>query len=305
MRAAIQSFLAYINNERRYSRHTLQAYQRDLEEFQVFIDQSGGGKLAELTYQDMRLFLAYLNERGLSSTTISRKLSSLRSFFAYCLRREWIDQDPMELITYKAKKERLPDFFYEEEISQLLEAARCDQAPHKERNLALLELLYGTGMRVSECVGLKLTQVDLDRQWLRVIGKGNKERLIPFGDPAALAVKSYLSQDRPRLVSSESGDFLFLSDKGKPLTRHQLRRILQALVDQHHLTVTVHPHKFRHSFATHLLDHGADLRSVQELLGHENLSSTQIYTHISNASLKKAYLNAFPRAKRQSKEESE
>lgn len=303
----LQAFLAYIHNERRYSDHTIKAYRRDLEEFQAFIQSSGTVPLDQLAYRDLRFYLAYLNEKGLSAKSNGRKLSSLRSFFKYALRQGWIDQDPTALIQYQVKENHLPDFLYEQEVQALIQAAKQDQRVNHLRNWALVELLYATGIRVSECANLKRSQVDLALLIIRVVGKGNKERIVPFGQPAQRALKAYLAEEYPHLLAHYQGPMgqapLFLSDKNQPITPDQIRRILNQLVQDHGLNFKLHPHQLRHSFATHLLNNGADMRSVQELLGHEHLSSTQIYTHITNDHMRQAYLQAHPRARRQNKEE--
>ncbi|MGX7108425.1 tyrosine recombinase XerC [Facklamia miroungae] len=304
MQDKIDDFLNYLSSERRYSEHTVVAYQRDLKEFCIFLKGSGGAELESLNYQDLRLYLAYLDERSLTSKTIARKLSSLRSFFKYCLRRDWIQQDPMELITFKANDHYLPAFFYENEIESLLQVAKSSTLDYAKRNLAILELMYATGIRVSECCQIKMDQIDFSLQILRVLGKGNKERIVPFGDPALLALKDYIATERGQLLNKSSmqdqsnHDILFLSDKGKPITPDQVRQILQKLVKEGQLNLKINPHKLRHTYATHLLNGGADLRSVQELLGHENLSSTQIYTHITGDKMRSEYLKAHPRAHR-------
>lgn len=333
MQAKIDNFIQYLTNERRYSDHTCAAYERDLNELQAFLEESGGYQFDQLAYQDMRLFLASLHERQLSQTTIARKLSSLRSFFSYAILNNWIEQDPTALISYRVSQKHLPDFLYEGEIESLIEAARRDNHPNQLRDLALIELMYSTGMRVSEVCSLKLTDLEMDLQIARVTGKGKKERIVPVGDPAIQAVQTYLNQLRPQLLalnqlnesdidpggkgsapkssldpqpktkSNQQPQSLFLSDKGKAITPAQIRAILERIVTNHGLNLKVHPHKLRHSYATHLLANGADMRSVQELLGHENLSSTQIYTHITNDQLRQQYLNAHPRARRKNKEE--
>lgn len=303
MKEKIDLFVLYLRNERRYSELTIQAYQRDLKEFEDFLLKSGGLQFDQIGYQDVRLFVAFLTERQLSRTTIARKLSSLRSFFKYALQRNWTAVNPLELIQYKSKKQRLPEFFYENEINSILDAAEQDEHPSALRNIALLELLYATGMRVSECCELTLQQIDFTLQIIRVIGKGNKERIVPVGDQAIRAIRQYQMELREELLNkipqSPYSDYLFLSDKGKPLTAAQVRTILNRLVDKHGLNLSIHPHKLRHTFATHLLNNGADMRSVQELLGHVDLSSTQIYTHVTKDKLKETYLKVHPRAKRQ------
>lgn len=303
MKEKIDLFVLYLRNERRYSELTIQAYQRDLKEFEDFLLKSGGLQFDQIGYQDVRLFVAFLTERQLSRTTIARKLSSLRSFFKYALQRNWTAVNPLELIQYKSKKQRLPEFFYENEINSILDAAEQDEHPSALRNIALLELLYATGMRVSECCELTLQQIDFTLQIIRVIGKGNKERIVPVGDQAIRAIRHYQMELREELLNkipkSPYSDYLFLSDKGKPLTAAQVRTILNRLVEKHGLNLSIHPHKLRHTFATHLLNNGADMRSVQELLGHVDLSSTQIYTHVTKDKLKETYLKVHPRAKRQ------
>ncbi|MGO4927462.1 tyrosine recombinase XerC [Fundicoccus sp. Sow4_F4] len=309
MDAKVSAFIRYLLNERRYSDLTIQAYQRDLNEFEGFLLSSGGVSFNEIAYQDVRLYLAFLTEKELSRTTIARKLSTLRSFFKYAVQQQWTEINPMELIQYNSKKQRLPDFFYESEINSIIEAAKRDDHPSATRNVAILELLYATGMRVSECCQLKVSQVDFNIQMIRVIGKGNKERIIPVGDQAIAAVLDYQKNLRDQLIAnipnSPYRDFLFLSDKGKPLTAAQVRTILNRIVDQHGLNLKIHPHKLRHTFATHLLNNGADMRSVQELLGHVDLSSTQIYTHVTKDKLRQTYLQVHPRAKRQTKTEED
>lgn len=303
MKEKIDQFVLYLRNERRYSELTIQAYQRDLEEFEAFLMKSGGLQFDQIGYQDVRLFVAFLTEKQLSRSTIARKLSSLRSFFNYALQRNWTVVNPLELIQYKSKKQRLPEFFYENEINSILEAAEKDEHPSVLRNIALLELLYATGMRVSECCELTIQQIDFTLQIIRVIGKGNKERIVPVGDQAIRAIRQYQMELREELLNkvpqSPYSEYLFLSDKGKPLTAAQVRTILNRLVDKHGLNLSIHPHKLRHTFATHLLNNGADMRSVQELLGHVDLSSTQIYTHVTKDKLKETYLKVHPRAKRQ------
>lgn len=305
----VSVFINYLLNERHYSDLTIKAYQRDLYEFEDFLISSGGTTFNDIAYQDVRLYLAFLTERQLSRTTIARKLSTLRSFFKYAIQQKWTDNNPMELIQYSSKKQRLPDFFYESEINSIIDAAKQDGHPSALRNVAVLELLYATGMRVSECCQLKISQIDYDIQMIRVIGKGNKERIVPVGDQAIAAIKDYQKNLRGQLIanipSSPYSDFLFLSDKGKPLTTAQVRSILNRIVEQQGSNLKINPHKLRHTFATHLLNNGADMRSVQELLGHVDLSSTQIYTHVTKDKLRQTYLQVHPRAKRQSKTEEE
>lgn len=306
MEEYINVFMNYLKNERRYSQQTILAYSKDLYEFSDYLESSGESDITQLTYQDFRLFLAYLNERDLARTTISRKLSSLRSFFKFCLKRGWIDSNPMELIQYNVKKKHLPDFFYQDEMEQIFKAVEQSDSPMQLMHSALIETLYATGMRVSELSNLTLSQIDFDMSLVRVIGKGDKERIIPIGDVALNALRTYMDELRPQLIknsTAENQDFVFLTKTGLQLSPSLVRKTLNTIVKNAGLNLSIHPHKLRHTFATHLLNNGADMRSVQELLGHEDLSSTQIYTHITKDSLRNTYLDVFPRAKRKSKEE--
>ncbi|MGX7107070.1 tyrosine recombinase XerC [Hutsoniella sourekii] len=306
-KSQIDEFLTYLEVERRYSKQTIKAYASDLDQFQGFLDSTDPTDLADLTYTDIRLFIAYLHEQGIQRTSVARKLSSLRTFFKYSLRKGWIEHNPMELVHYSSKRDRLPDFFYEAEIDQILQLARQSKLANPKRNLAIIELLYATGMRVAELVGLEDYQVDFQNQIIRVRGKGDKERIVPVGDAAIEALTNYCQEERPKLLAlgadPDLSHHLFLSDKGQALSEDQVRRILNLLSQEGGNKLKIHPHKFRHTFASHLMNHGADMRSVQELLGHEDLSSTQIYTHITKDNLKKAYMQAFPRARRLSEED--
>ncbi|MDO4774617.1 MAG: tyrosine recombinase XerC [Aerococcaceae bacterium] len=303
----IEQFEHYLRNERYYSEHTVSGYMRDLMEFHTFLASSGETQLVNLTYQDMRLYLVYLNERQLASATIGRKLSTLRSFFKFALMQRWITTNPMDLLHTPNNKQRLPNFFYENEISQLIEAARRDGTSDAPLLLSIIELLYATGMRISECCDLELSRIDFDIQMARVIGKGNKERIVPIGDVAINVLQQYIQTVRPeyvtKLANPEEERYVFLTPKGKKITPQYVRYHLKKLIERSGLNLAIHPHKLRHSFATHLLNHGADMRSVQELLGHANLSSTQIYTHLTKDKLRQDYLNAHPRAKRTSIQE--
>lgn len=309
MQAYIQDFLDYLHFERRYSDQTLLAYHRDLDRFYTFINHSGGGDLATLSRQDMRLYIAYLTECRLSRRTIARHLSALRSFYKYAVRKQWVTSNPMETVPYALKHQALPEFFYPDEMAEIFKALSQSKSVYALRNRALVEVLYATGMRVSECCQLQLPQIDFQVQMIRVRGKGNKERIVPIGDQAVYVLQAYLDQLRPKLLvlnpegASAVGETVFLTDKGKAITPKQVRHLLNKVIDEAGLHLAIHPHKLRHTFATHLLNNGADMRTVQTLLGHEDLSSTQIYTHVTNDHLKQAYLKVYPRAYHRPKEE--
>ena len=226
----------------------------------------------------------------------------------FCVKQGYISDNPSELVEYQSKQQRLPEFFYPNEMSAIFKVAESSQHPLALRNLAILELLYASGMRVSELCDLTLDRVDTQIQMLRVIGKGNKERIIPIGDQAMAVLNHYLQTLRPQLLeqaasASDTNQQVFLSDKGQAISPDQVRKILQDIVDEGALHLEIHPHKLRHTFATHLLNNGADIRSVQELLGHSDLSSTQIYTHVTKDKLRQTYLAIHPRAKRHQRKE--
>lgn len=302
MEEAIGSFIQYICDERRYSPQTVKAYQTDLNEFYQFLQTSSEVNITNIHYADVRYYLAYLNEKQLAKTSIARKLSSLRSFFQYALLNHWITENPMDLIQFQVKQARLPNFFYENEIESLMTTVYEQSSSTQERDIALLEVLYATGMRVSELTNLTMAQILWEVQMLRVIGKGNKERLVPLSDSATAALNTYCQNLRQQL-NIHHLDYVFLSDKGKQYRPDLVRKRLNDLMEKSQLNLAIHPHKLRHTFATHLIHHGADLRSVQELLGHADLRSTQVYTHITGDQLKQQYLAAHPRARKQSKGE--
>lgn len=302
MHQTIDLFIQYLINERRYSLETARAYDNDLKEFADFIESTGETHYEAITYQDIRYFIGHLSERNLSRRTIARKLSSLRAFYKYLTRMGWIESNPMNLVQYSVKENVLPDFFYEDELNQLLDAVAQSTSSQQPLQRAVLETLYATGMRVSELSNLTLDQVEFDWGIIRVIGKGDKERIVPLGDIASEALQTYIHGMRQETNIQQLPN-VFVSVTGKVLSPTTIRKLLDTIVEESGLNLSIHPHKLRHSLATHLLNNGADLRSVQELLGHEDLSSTQIYTHVTKDKLRQQYLNVFPRANRQSKEE--
>lgn len=302
MHQTIDLFIQYLINERRYSPETARAYDNDLKEFADFIESTGETHYDAITYQDIRYFIGHLSERNLSRRTIARKLSSLRAFYKYLTRMGWIESNPMNLVQYSVKENVLPDFFYEDELNQLLDAVAQSTSSQQPLQRAVLETLYATGMRVSELSNLALDQVEFDWGIIRVIGKGDKERIVPLGDIASEALQTYIHGMRQETNIQQLPN-VFVSVTGKVLSPTTIRKLLDTIVEESGLNLSIHPHKLRHSLATHLLNNGADLRSVQELLGHEDLSSTQIYTHVTKDKLRQQYLNVFPRANRQTKEE--
>jgi integrase/recombinase XerC len=239
--------------------------------------------------------------QGFVKASIARKLSAIRSFYRYLLRERIMSTSPLATTSSPKLDKRLPSFLTIEEVKQLLEAPDLS-TPQGQRDRALMELLYASGLRVSELVNLNLEQVNLDSREIRVWGKGSKERMVLMGKPAAQALQTYLSQGRPELIGNKRTSALFLNRYGERVTQRRVQRILEKYASLAGIDKRIHPHMLRHTFATHLLDGGADLRVVQELLGHANLSSTQIYTHVTRSQAKKVYLSAHPMARERNSE---
>ncbi|WP_432354959.1 tyrosine recombinase XerC [Sporosarcina sp. A2] len=288
-------YITYVRLEKNYSIHTVAEYEKDVDEFLEFLKAEGIYTLESITYQEARLFASRLYDRDLSRATISRKISSVRSFFKYANAQYAIDDTAFRLLHHPKKEERLPAFFYVEELEKLFAACEKEN-PRDLRDRALLELLYATGIRVSELTSISLPDIDNDLGIVRVMGKGRKERYVPFGSYAQSAIERYIEISRPILMKTITHNRLFVNLRGGPLTARGVRHVLDALVDRASIQSNVYPHMLRHTFATHLLSAGADMRTVQELLGHSDLSSTQIYTHTTKEHLRRTYMNTHPRA---------
>jgi integrase/recombinase XerC len=292
----LKLFLEYLQIEKNYSQYTIDHYHRAILEFFDTMSEQGITDVKDVQYHDARLFLTKLFEQKQARKTIARKVSSLRSFYKFLLREKIIEDNPIALVILPKSEKRLPEFFYEDELKILFQECKTDTALG-QRNLALLEILYATGIRVSECCSISLKDLDFFLSTVLVKGKGSKERYVPFGGKASSALKRYIEDGRVQLLKGKPNqEILFLNHRGGPLTVRGVRTILDRMIEKSSLTGKIHPHKLRHSFATHLLDNGADMRTVQELLGHSFLSSTQIYTHVTNEKLKKTYMAHHPRA---------
>jgi tyrosine recombinase XerC len=297
MKNYIEQFITYLKVERNYSKHTVSSYDFDLSDFLKFLTDENGvsSSIEDVDHLTIRSYLANLQERQLSRSTVVRRLSSLRSFFKYLCRRGYLETDPALALSSPKSQRKLPDFLEITEIDLLLSAPDTNDILGL-RDQAIMELLYSTGMRVSELLSLDLTDVDHGNDIVKVRGKGKKERIIPIGGLAMTSLNNYLER-RNELEGDESDQAIFLSERGNriPDSKSIGRRITkyaQAVGIKKKIT----PHTFRHTFATHLLNAGADLRSVQELLGHTNLVTTQIYTHVTSDRLKKVYEKTHPRA---------
>lgn len=295
----MDNFMVYLQVEKNASPLTQHAYSEDVLQFMTFMDQHyniiEGEILTKVNQLNVRRYLADLQERGYSRRTIARKLAALRSFYNYLCREEIVTINPFKIAATPKQEKRLPKFMYEAEMADLLDYDFPDD-PYGMRDRAIFETLYATGIRVSELVGLKITDYDFDLGYLRVYGKGAKERVVPIGQKAIAAIKRYLQKGRLQFQPESGERALFLNRDGKRLGARSVRRIVDKYVQEVSLTQKISPHVFRHSFATHLLNAGADLRVVQELLGHVNISTTQIYTHVTKERLKEVYLKAHPRA---------
>jgi len=299
MDTAIDRFLQYLRVERNASELTIKSYREDLTALCDYLSEAAGGTRPEpgtVTVLDLRGYVAALSEAGYASSTVARRLASLRSFYKFGQREGWAATNPAKPLRNPRKARNLPHFLSAEEIGRLLGTppARGRQGL---RDRAILETMYSAGLRVSELVGLNDGDLDLDSGVLRVRGKGRRERLAPIGSYAADAVKQWLQVRRLHIHEPEGPNApLFVNKFGRRLTTRSVARMLEKYLKQAGLDTRTTPHSLRHSFATHLLDRGADIRSVQELLGHKSLITTQIYTHISTAALRKVYEQAHPRA---------
>lgn len=291
----LHAFIQYIQLEKNYSVHTVQEYEKDIKQFLSFLNNEGVSDLNEVEYIHARLYVTKLYDEKLARTSISRKISSIRSYYKFLHKEYNVRDDAFQSLFHPKREKKLPHFFYEEEMVQLFEGNKGTDSL-SVRNIAILELLYATGIRVSELTSIELRHIDSSYGVVRVMGKGRKERYVPVGDFALAAIDDYLQNSRPKLMKKTSHTFLFVNSRGEHLTTDGVRYILNQMLKKASMNSTIYPHMLRHTFATHLLNNGADLRSVQELLGHSSLSSTQIYTHVTKEHLRKTYMNAHPRA---------
>ncbi|MGC8780336.1 MAG: site-specific tyrosine recombinase XerD [Anaerolineae bacterium] len=298
----IQEFLNYLITEKGCSENTIAAYQNDLTQFHAFLTERGAlgddDDWAAMTRDDLIGYLLFLREREYASATVARKVAAMKSFCHFLLRTDVIEDDPAEDLDSPKVKKQLPRTLTPAEVEQLLALpTRGGRTPKALRDVALLEMLYATGMRVSEVAQVTLDDLDLEAGTVRCIGKGNKERVMPLYAEAVNAVRDYLDKGRPVLLGDNSQErTLFLNPRGERLTRQGLWLIIKGYARELGLEDRVTPHTLRHSFATHMLNGGAGLREVQRLLGHANISTTQVYTHLSREHLRTVYDEAHPRA---------
>lgn len=295
MNDQIERFLNHIDHINSGSKHTREAYDRDIEKFVEFLGREGIESFEEVDRNIVMNYISYLREECFhQGNSVLRRISTLRSFYHYLNEYDSVSTHPFSYVKLGKKTRKIPEFLYYEEVETLFDSIdlECDEGI---RNRAMFELMYASGLRVSETVQLKVEDVNFREGFVKIVGKGEKDRIVPFYSAAGQRLEDYLRKVRPKLCGDDH-TFVFVNKRGKPLTSRGVQYILDKVVGKSGLILNVHPHMFRHSFATHLLDNGADLRVVQELLGHSSLSTTQIYVHVTQERLKEAYEKALPRA---------
>ena len=285
----IEDFLRYLIIDKNYSNNTVESYKEDLLKFNEFFKNKN---IENIDIDDLKKYVKYLNDQGLNELSISRSISCIKSFYKYLNIEKIIDNNPSDLLYLPKVRKKLPNTLSEEEVDLLLDIKLTDM--YSYRNKAMLEVLYATGLRVSELVNLKMENIDFEQDIIRTYGKGNKERVIPIGEYAKVYLEKYLNEYRYQMLKHGNNEYVFLNNHGKNMTRQGFFKIIKSIASDAGINKEISPHILRHSFASHLLKHGADLRTIQELLGHSNVSTTQIYTHISNEELKENYKNYHP-----------
>ena len=292
----LNDYLDYLKYQKNYSDYTINNYKHDIIEYLEYIS-SEGLEFKSIEYSDIRFFLMYLKDtKKDDNTSINRKLSSLRGFYKYLANEKIVKSNVFSLVNGPKKSKKLPRYFEYNELEELFNVPDT-RTPLGQRDSLILEMLYATGVRVGELVNIKVSDIDLGRKNIIILGKGNKERYVTYGEYCEDILKTYLNTGRVSLNVKQS-DYLFLNNNGGQLTDRGVRFILDKLIQKTSLNKNISPHMIRHSFATHLLNEGCDLLTVQKLLGHESIKATQIYTHVTTDRLKEVYFNSFPRAKK-------
>ncbi len=286
----VDSFLEYLVIDKKYSDNTVKSYHNDLKKFTNYFKTK---KANDISGNDIKEYLKYLRKTN-DTKTISHNISTLRSFYKFLLIEKKVTTNPMEYIELPKTKKSLPKTLSIDEIDKLLDIKLTDS--YSYRNKAMLELMYSSGLRVSELINVKIHDIDVSSCTIRIMGKGSKERIVPLGDYAIKYIEIYLKEHRDKLVKKELNDYLFLNNHGKKMTRQGFFKIIKIIAKEQNIKTEFSPHTLRHSFATHLLNGGADLRSIQEMLGHSDISTTQIYTHVSKEQIKENYNNYHPHA---------
>ena len=292
----ITDYLDYLKYQKNYSDYTIDNYERDILEYFEYLERESLS-FSTIEYEDLRFYFMYLKEEKKDdNSSIDRKISSLRGFYKFLANEKVIDKNVFSLVTGPKKSKKLPRYFEYNELEELFQVPD-KSLPMGQRDLLLLELLYATGVRVGELIHIKVSDIDLSSRSILILGKGNKERIVTYGDYCQEALDLYLN-DGYRILNTTRSPYLFLNKNGCGLTERGVRYILDKIIKQTSLNKNISPHMLRHSFATHLLNEGCDLLTVQKLLGHESIKATQIYTHVTTDRLKQVYYDSFPRAKK-------
>ena len=294
MQKYINQYCEFLKFERKYPDTTIKSYNDDLCDFNIFCKNKNIDFL-NLKIEQIRGYLKQLDELKYKNSSISRKMSTLRSFYAYLCSKNIVATNYFKLVRNPKKERKLPNYLQYEELENIIRCINTDTSLG-ERNYLIVELLYATGLRVSELTNIKLKDIDINSKEIRILGKGSKERIVYFGDYALRALQKYINNGRKELLNNNTNDYLFLNKYGNKLTTRGVEGIIDKIIIEASLKHKISPHTLRHTFATHLLNEGADLRNVQTLLGHSSLSTTQIYTHVSMERLRNEYLKSHPRA---------
>lgn len=293
MEQLIEKFIDYLKVQKNYSSFTLLNYKKDIEEYEMFLKEKNYN-YKNMDYKKCTEYLLFLDNRNLKKTSVSRRLSSLRTFYKYLVLNNFVDNNPFLLVSSPKKEKKMPKFINYSGIEEIFNIPNI-KTKEGQRERVILEILYGSGIRVSELVNIKIKDIDFSNKTILIFGKGSKERLVSFGEPALDSIKQYINDGRKQYeIESE---YLIVGKNEEQLTTRRIEQIIGELINKTSIKMNITPHMFRHTFATHLLDNGSDLIAVQELLGHESLASTEIYTHISNEHLRDVYLKCHPRNK--------
>ena len=292
----LKDYLEYLKYQKNYSDYTVLSYQNDIDEFLEYLNREVLN-FKDIEYSDLRFYLMYLKEeKNDNNSSIDRKLSALRGFYKYLANEGIVKSNVFSLVSGPKKEKKLPRYFEYNELEELFNVPDSETALG-QRDLLLLELLYATGVRVGELTNIKIKDIDLSSKSILILGKGNKERIVTYGDYCEEILKRYLN-DGYILLNTKDSEYLFLNKNGGELTERGVRYILDQIIKQTSINKNISPHMIRHSFATHLLNEGCELTTVQKLLGHESIKATQIYTHVTTDRLREVYYNSFPRAKK-------
>lgn len=290
----LNNFISYLTNNKRYSPYTITSYKKDTYDYLEFLKKNNID-IKNSNYKIVEEYSKYLYKKKLSKRSIARKYSSIRTFYNYLEKKNILENNIFNLLENPKKEEKLPRFINEYELDKMFEIP--DNSPKGQRDRLILELLYGTGVRVSELVNIKINDIDFNNNSIKVRGKGNKDRYVFYGKYCKEAINNYIKNGRISLLNGQTCDYLLLNRFGKNISVVSIRKILNEIINKCSLDIKISPHVLRHTFATHLLNEGADIMHVKELLGHSSLSTTSIYTHVTNEKIKEVYYKTHPRAK--------